>query len=65
MQHLENAFVVLYVFEGAGAWLGAEQQQLPEAAGCREEEDRGRPGGDQDSARGTGSTDQQTQGPYI
>lgn len=56
--YLESAIIVLCVFEGAGAWHGAEQQQLPEAAGCREEEDRGRPGGDQDSAGRTGSTDQ-------
>lgn len=58
MGTLGNVFVYPCVFEGAGAQHGAEQQQLPEAAGCREEEDNQCPGGDQDSAGRAGTTDQ-------
>lgn len=48
----------LCVAKGAGAQHGAEQQQLSEAAGWREEEDCQCSGGDQESARRGGTTDQ-------
>lgn len=58
-------YLCVCVCEGAGAQHGAEQQQLPEAAGCREEEDHQCPGGDPNSAGGAGANDQQTQSPYT